>query len=165
MTPEQKQQIEQIQERQEHNKSAASDNPIPKFLATAYNDIDFLLSLVKSQEAPSRDAQEAAADIVREWSEHDMNENYGSDYLVDEFGAGHLEERIAVGITNAATSMRSACVEKVKALRDEWNTEAQDPRADLKNLIGVRARAKVDAANEAIIELETLSIDQPKEQG
>lgn len=50
MNSEQQERIEQIQNRQEHNKSAASDyeRPLPKYLSTAYLDIDFLLSQLDS---------------------------------------------------------------------------------------------------------------------
>lgn len=42
--------------------------------------------------------REIAQKIVREWSEHDMNEHYGSDYLRDDFGSEHLEARIEAAL-------------------------------------------------------------------
>lgn len=143
MTPEQKQlRIEQIQSGDQEWRKTAYE--LGDVLAGHESDVDFLLSLVKEQETDPRPYG---------------NQHYP--YCVRHAGDKY-DAALACTCYDypfvAATRMRSACVEKVRALRDEWNTEAQDPRADLKNLIGVRARAKVDAANEAITELESLSI-------
>lgn len=53
MTPEQKQQIEQISERVKRLERAAKDPHVKTWDAAYYGDVYFLLSLVKSQEAES----------------------------------------------------------------------------------------------------------------
>lgn len=75
------------------------------------------------------------------------------------------EETITERITTALKSRSNAgyedgiraCVEKASQMESTYSTESNDPRADLKNLIGVRGRAKAEAAFEIITELEKLS--------
>lgn len=188
MIPEQKQRIEQIRERQEHNKSAASDNPIPKFLATAYNDIDFLLSLVKSQEATgtARGATAIARDLVCNWrdewriptpepgpqldSQSDLIARVAA--LVDDMQiiaatASDENPRSALSKLHklqheAAISMRSACVEKVKAMRSKWLSKVSEEWDDRPDL-SFDAAERVAAADKIINALESLSIEKPKE--
>lgn len=162
LTEEQRSRLKQIRERQEHNKSAASDHPIPKYLETAYADIDSLLSLLDSQ---------AEAAFVGPCV-HCGHNNYDAE--LGECKQRWMEGRMSVvcgcpcakhnSLANAATRMRDLCVDQVRAMGAEWDTDSQDPRADLKNLIGVRSRAKADAAGAIVTALESLTLDQEQEK-
>lgn len=63
---------------------------------------------------------------------------------------------------HAATQMRTACVEKVKRLRDEWETKRNglEPLSKMRN----RYDAAFCAANEIITALESLTLDQVKQK-
>lgn len=113
------------------------------------------LSMLDSQ-APSRPAEETAADIVREWSEHDMDESYRSGYLESEFGAGYLEERIALALNHTATRMRDACVEKVRVMEIVHEDNCGGP---LDCTCGAE-----NARQQIYFELETLALDRVQQE-
>lgn len=69
-----------------------------------------------------------------------------------------------VGPIVAATRMCERCVSMIREMSAEWDIDSRDPRADLKNLIGVRGKARADAALEIIKALESLTLDGEKEQ-
>ena len=55
----------------------------------------------QSPEPPSADVEAVAAQIVKDWAEHDMDEHYGSDYLRNGLGSDQLESRVAAALTTA----------------------------------------------------------------
>lgn len=127
MTPEQKQRIEQIQEWKQT--WLALDGYTPKdFRKDALKHVDFLLSLVRSQESDGeiKEAYESICGPVRD---------------------------------SAATSMRSACVEKVRALSSKKMANYDLDHERFSHLLD-----QAIALDEAVAELESLSIEQPKEQ-
>lgn len=79
-----------------------------------------------------------------------------------------LRKRILTALNtvreDAATSMRSLCAEKVKAMRGKWHDRYV--AADSSNREALVAKellfAKYQAANEVIKELESLSIQEQK---
>lgn len=135
MTPEQKQRIEQIEKWQESRRGLVNsarrhadlDASHPEIRMHGY--IDFLLSLVKSQEAP--DCWPDMAAVNREY---------------------HY------------TVMRSACVEKVKAMRNEnqrnyeyWKSISSNPDTDF----GVLKWGAWKGEDERVITaLESVSIQE-----
>lgn len=54
-----------------------------------------------SLQPPLPQSEETAAQIVREWAEHDLDEHYNGDYLRDTLHSAELEERIASALTSA----------------------------------------------------------------
>lgn len=96
MTPEQKQLLEQIRERVIRWRQEAFHYGIDK----AIDDIDFLLSVVEEQEAAIALASKQLDDALVRAAE---DQDYDS------------EQR-----TKIAESMRSACVEKVAEIHDEY---------------------------------------------
>lgn len=150
MTPEQKQkQLEQIQEHLAQRKAEARPLPSTEIYVAH---VDFLLSLVKSQEAtPSKSvvrrlAQQGA--ICREC------------LYSPTLDLVRLCQRHAA-IDDAATSMRSACVEKLRERANRYQVLANDSLPN--DQTAARTAAAAAALNSAANELETLSIEQPKE--
>ena len=102
MSNEREERLKQIRERHEHNKSAVNDyeGHIPKWLQSAYADIDFLLSLLDSKTAGG------AICTCSDLSE--LERVYGEHY-----------DNCPASTYRAATRMRKACVEKVKTMAAE----------------------------------------------
>lgn len=175
MTPEEKQRIEQIRER--HLR-------VDCYKSQMRTDIDFLLSLVKSQEAVTPPAEELTAASVLDQSLNTLNQirdltassrsyvpqNNAAEMMLrlEQLGFGSQTPRRGNTLwamvmdaadeieqlrkTDAAASMRSACVEKVK-------TKAKREREFGAEYNLIRAVAFDSLA----VELESLSIEKPKE--
>lgn len=170
MTPEQKQRIERIR-RAVLSLNSPLTQPVRK-------DVDFLLSLVKSQEA-----DEGATRIERleaqlqgvlnslATSQREVERLRDGKFTAEEFqnlchnlngddktafldGCAKYQEQL-FGVS-AATSTRSACVEKVKSLPDH----SVDCNTHLSRVHGCSCSFR----SEAIKALESLSIEQPKER-
>lgn len=146
MTPEQKQRIEQIEKR-----TASRYLGVSKAVVVADN--DFLLSLVKSQEY-----QVNEVDAERLADYHKIGGMPAIIKSVD-YGATSLAECVEMAVDrwyqrgrkDAATSVRSACVEKVKAMRDQWRTGGK-----------WESEEYADAAEAIITALESVTIQEQK---
>lgn len=155
MTPEQKQRIEQIRERLRRSELE------PHAPDEWWSDIDFLLSLVKSQEEENGywptllDRGDGVRDhfcigrLIKPGEIYWEFWNKGRWTSAGEVFVGRetAQKQLDAIRANDATSMRSACVEKVEAFRDAsyWS--------DVNRM----------ALTKLIEELETLSIEKPKE--
>lgn len=188
MTPEQKQQLERIREqRAEAAKRSWMDHP-PQ---PTWRDIDFLLSLVKSQEAGDdisafnrhlaerheelaafvRQECSKAVDLIEQytrpdfymWLLHDYAGQKSDPYkraaeakqVLQGLLASKPSERSAAVANDAAASMRSACVEKVKALRKQ---KAMDWYGD--DVTEKQIASYMITPDEIITALESVSIQE-----
>ena len=121
MTPEEiAREIEQIRAR--HNQQ-----PPGTLTMSEWNDIDFLLSIVKGQEADTkRDFDWALREIADGWIAN--NEREG------EYGFYRNVQRVLGLISDdAAASMRSLCVEKVNEFDDWVWCKCSECRADARS--------------------------------
>lgn len=138
---EQQQRLREIQEQQEYH-SKQFDGHGHHFgradIRKILNSVDFLLSIVKSQEAGGDN--DSSVDAIMRGLET---------RLLD-----HADSAIDRAIDAAAASMRSACVEKVKAMAEEWQMLWE------KDLTGDEADKiiYVQAANHIIIALESITL-------
>lgn len=148
MTPEQKERIEQIQSGDQEWRKTAYD--LGDVLAGHESDVDFLLSLVKEQEPYTCEACGRSDEHTPECPTAAWCPGCGSRVIGHQWNTCH----------DAATAMRSACVEKVKSL-------AVAHRALAGGLTdGIMAelqRIRADECDAVASALETLSIEQPKE--
>lgn len=108
MTPEQKQQLEQIREKLRGGTHYRWDYT---------PDVDFLLSLVKEQEAERNQRRAPYSDECR--TAIDALEERFADEEVELASIGYVHQREDY----AATLMRSACVEKVRAILRDYEME------------------------------------------
>lgn len=192
MTPEQKQRIEQIEQWQESRrglvdsarKHADLDASHPEIRMHGY--IDFLLSLVKSQEAGagipqwrkgwpevdgfywSRETPNDMNILLVEIHRNRLTICGGNKLNVKEAFEGDDDEFLGpitpTATADAATSMRSACVLTIKKLRDQWLKREGIHLDSHGECASAAALAEhVSAANKIIRELESLSIEKPKE--
>lgn len=128
MTPEQKQLFSQIEARYERRKATMRGEGDAAWSSIeAHADVGRLLSLVKSQEAGGKFARSVAETIAADLGYQGGTQNQRA-----------LAATIETALNNFATSMRSACVEKVRAMRDEWIEEAEgmtsyEPAIDYSN--------------------------------
>lgn len=135
MTPEQKQRIEQIENRR--LRRYRSTDALANSDRTDREDIGFLLSLVKSQEATrDPDAERVAIAGIQEG----------------------LRQRDEL----AANRMRSACVEKVKLILQRYRDDAEKADMASDNINMLILLHKVSAATEIAKELESVSIQEQK---
>lgn len=158
MTPEQKQRIEQVADRHEHNKSAASDHAIPKYLETAYADIDFLLSLVKRQETGDGGDVRVLNQIRERAADGYERASGGSEVKAANLALNDLHYVLSSHdgqFARGATSMRSACVEKVRESLYDPSLRFSDE--------GIKA-AVTDWTNILIKQLESVSIQEQEPQ-
>lgn len=160
MTPEQKQ-LEQIRERR-----AAGDES-----AYSYDDIDFLLSLVKSQEAENGywptllDRGDGVRDhfcigrLIKPGEIYWEFWNKGRWVSAGEVFVGRetAQKQLDAIRANDATSMRSACVEKLRDRANRYQALAND---SLPNDQTAARTAAAAALNSAASELESLSIEK-----
>lgn len=193
MTPEEKQQrIEQIRagaerlrfERDKEDLLASTDveRAYENTISDLLKDVNFLLSLVKEQEAGSGWLLEKmhngsvhyiAADYVLEWTDDPIKalrlaRRKDAEALCTivedcEKIAEHGWPASSSEIESAITAMRSACVEKVRSMRDDWEAERnkQEPLSKLRN----RYDAAFCGANEIMAALKTLSIEKDSTTG
>ena len=154
MNSEEREGLKQIRERQEHNKSTVNDyeGHVPKWLQTAYSDIDFLLSLIDSQ----------AADYTRPAGWQDAMQRADPRKVFITFDTRENAEAFMRGLqptTDAATRMRDLCVQKVKAMAEVWlgesRAESYDPRSN-------ELYERCVAARSVVKELESLTLEQVK---
>lgn len=137
MTSEQKQRIEQIQ-RAVLSLNSPLTQPIRE-------DIDFLLSLVKSQEAGGKFARSVAETIAADLGYQGGTQNQRA-----------LAATIETALNNFATSMRSRCVEKVRDIAERLACTCIGERADH------HARCPVTVGQEMITVLESVTIQEQK---
>ena len=183
MTPEQKQRIEQIREHLAQRK--AETPPLPSTEIYIAH-VDFLLSLVKSQEAASYEPQcvkcghevlnyfdgerlECSLMVIdgsppqaricgckcRAGSIRDAAQRF---YFIDSHGDEAFVRE--ADYNHATTSMRSACVEKVKALWKRYHDDAEKADSANDNINMLILLHKASAASEVIKELESVSIQE-----
>lgn len=143
MTEEERERVTQIRERvvakYQNVPSGVSMMECPgcgcaAFAATR-DDIDFLLSLLDSQAAKGDAADRGINKLL-----------LASDLTAEAYKKGW---------SDAATQMRDACVEKVKAARYYWEAKVPDDR-----LWGLW----VSAANQIITDLESLTLEQVEQE-
>lgn len=82
--------------------------------------------------------------------------------LRKEVAASERYQALLLDQPDAATRMRDRCVERMKGLRDEWESK----RNELEPLSKMRNRydAAFCAANEAIKELQSLTLEQGEQE-
>ena len=183
MTPEQKQQrLERIRKDADEcygfrNHTPAGHEPL---IEKACDDIKLLLSLVSQEAAPTSDYVEILNGVIRRlkalrssslWNSNGYDAALSG--LLNELRvypdlARNLERALAefvatvalaAGDSDAATSMRSACVEKVKALAESWAKSVNDQWDDRPDL-SFDAAERLKAAGEIITALESVSIQE-----
>jgi hypothetical protein len=103
-----------------------------------------------------RDKQ-LAQGVVREWSEHDMNEHYNGDYLREEFGSDHLEDRIVAALTTVRQEVERKVWERAIGLVRMRLTALQAQTATLDGLSGAACTGRDMAIEEIVQKLEAAS--------
>lgn len=143
MTEEQRQRIEQIENGDQAWRKTAYE--LGDVMAGHESDVDFLLSIVKGQERDSAGLEYHSAECAVD--EFDQDCDCGS----YDRNQARLE---------AATSMRSLCVEKVRAMAEQWRQEASKA--------GRMFSDKTALATKIAKELESLQLQEqeaiPKER-
>lgn len=140
MTEEERERLGRIRER--HCPIANRECPTPKWQMR--EDIDFLLSLLDSQTAP-------IPYCLNCWHAVPHNGPAGTvDDACTSVGCdcGYYQP---ASPNDVVTAMRSACVEKVKSMRDSWGKESQDEED---------FDWRVDTATVIMTALESLTLDQ-----
>lgn len=168
MTPEQKQQIEQIRERVKRLERAAKDPHVKTWDAAYYGDVYFLLSLVKS-EAPAllMQAQTIRSDAsVRQLFDAWWKVNHPFSWWVEERRGEPLPEPdrqlvrdlaeqafyAAEALTlTAANLMRSACIEKVRPILRDYELEFRR-----------KTNSQTNIVDYVVMALESVSIQEQK---
>ena len=125
--------------------------------------IDFLLSLVKSQEAVEIKIRECA-ECGHDKSEHGEDLGRCAEWVGDEI-KGHLCDCPRFTL-DAATAMRSACVEKVKAVAREMFQEfAAEYKPDGTSFSVMKREVVFAMQRRLLLELESLSIEKDSTTG
>lgn len=144
MNEEEREQLKQIRERW-----SKSDIPETLFSAHCKSDIDFLLSMIDSRADP------------RPYG----NQHYP--YCARHEG-GNYNATLACTCCDyplvAGTAMRDACVEKVKAMRDEWRREADSREGFQFANDRLKRSAQANAADWIITALESLTLHQVEQE-
>ena len=158
MTPEKKQRIVQIRAYNSLSYTVSDNNQVAAgLLRDARKDIDFLLSFVESQEVVAPIDATAAAQGIVEAHIHETRAIGHTDCDACLDADANAVAAIVSAVTDAAASMRSRCVEKVKALRDTYNDEAA---VTIDKDRGLLLDCGIVALNRAINELESVSIQE-----
>lgn len=163
MNSEQQERLSKLRARKDEAISAAIDNyefrPLP-----TWGDIDFLLSLVDSLEARNNEelkSWQRVAERLEQEKAPDFYERYNL--------------KLSQASEHAATSMRSACIEKVKELGRNWEHAAiqwhkkaeEDLRPEIRRIDYEERDAcllKRDAANVIANNLELVTIQEQEKQ-
>ena len=162
MNTEQQQRIEQIEawqaSRQELVDAAkrgvvSLDESHPEIRMHGY--IDFLLSIVKEQEADRRNRRDPYSEECRA-AINELERRFESEE-VELCSIGYARQREDYG----ADQMRSLCVEKVKLLAESW-AKSVDEQWDDRPDLSFDAAERLKAAGEIIKELESVSIQEQK---